>query len=288
MLSLLTLIAFPLLQDPGDKPDRQKPLVPAPEDFKPRDAEPTAPTSTPKVRGGFGNSVQSAPAFGDSTGPRNRSSAAPLPFHTDRPLLRIDGITLSAAELNEMVAYYRTFRSGSDDLLLQDAVNALLPMKTMQAHFADQLPTMRQRIDQAREAVVAGTEFAVVVAEFSQDGEAPTPDGSYTFGREVAVQPFDRVSHSTEVGDLSPPFLTVYGYHFIEMLEYERGAKPAEDRTTMRHVLVMYPELAALDEKGEDIRKWIKKKVKGARIEVLEHGMGNLVPAENRSQVVGG
>lgn len=289
MLSLLTLLAFPLLQDPGDKPDRQKPLVPAPEGFKPRDREPERPPNNTTIGGGsFGNQGQANPAFGGGTGPRSLQSVAPLPFHEDRPLLRIDGVLISAAELNEMVAYYRSFRSGSDDLMLQDAVKALLPLKTMEAHFADQLPAMHRRIEQAREAVVNGTDFAAVVAEFSQDGEAPTPDGSYTFGREVAVQPFDRISHSTPIGELSASFLTVYGYHFLEMLAYERGAKPAEDQASMRHVLVMYPELAAMDEKGEDIRKWIKAKVKHARIEVLERGVENLVPPENRTQIVRG
>ncbi|MHC4824435.1 MAG: peptidylprolyl isomerase [Planctomycetota bacterium] len=288
MISILTLAAFPLLQEPSDKPSRQKPLVPAPEGFQPR-ADDAGKPKGPQVMAGPGVGNPAGPSvFSSGTGPRAESQQAAVPFHGDRPLLRIDGVVISSAELNQMVRYYRTFRSGSDDLLLQDAVKALLPVKTMEAHFADQLPVMHQRIEMAREAVRTGTEFAAVVSEYSQDTEAPTEDGRYTFGREVAVQPFDRISHSTGVDMLSESFLTVYGYHFLEVVGYERGDKPQDDKTTVRHVLVMFPELAARDQKGEEIRPWIKQLVKDAKIEVLEPGLKNLVPPENRSQVLGG
>ena len=58
---------------------------------------------------------------------------------------------------------------------------------------------------------------------------------------------------------LSPPFLTVYGFHLVEVLEYERGQMPADDKSTMRHILIMYPGMIALEKEGKDVRKWIKE-----------------------------
>ena len=142
---------------------------------------------------------------------------------------------------------------------------------------------MKARIDEAFAAVKGGADFARVVQKHSDDQEAPTPDGRYTFGREVAVQPFDMQSHTGRTGELRGPFLTKYGYHFLEVLEYERGEQPADDRTTVRHVLVMYPAMA---EEGVDARELIRQRVASCRIEVLEPALANVVPPALRGNVV--
>lgn len=294
MIPLYLLAALPLFQDPV-KPERLKPLVPAPEGYAPKPEKVTPPpgpqlidrTPAPEAVAPLPTvSNDSRLTFADGPqGARSLTDGRPLPFIDDRPLLRIDGVELTAAELNDLVAYYRTFRSSSDDLMLQQAVAAMLPSKVLEARFADDLPTMWKGCETARELAAGGADFAVIVAAHSADTEAPTPDGRYTFGRERAVQPFDRYAFITPEGKLSPSFLTVYGYHFLQVMAYELADKPADDKTEVRHVLVMYPQLVALEEKGEDVRKWIKARVKEAKIEVLEPGMRNLVPAANRSQI---
>lgn len=291
MITLLALAAFPLFQTP-EKPDRLKPLVPAPENYQPEKAEaPTIPTKPADLGGPFSGPT-TKPAFGEGLtsaeveGPRDLRDGRPLPFSQNRALLRIDGIEIQAEELNELVVYYRSFQTGSDDLMLQAAVKAMLPVKVMEARFQAQLPNMYRNIEEAHEAAVAGEDFASVVARFSGDTEAPTDDARYTFGREVAVQPFDRISHTSAVNAFSAPFLTVYGYHFLQVVDYERGDKPKDDKSTVRHVLIMFPEMVEIEERGEDVRAWIKQQVKAAKIEVLEVGMQNLVPPENRGQIV--
>jgi parvulin-like peptidyl-prolyl isomerase len=117
-----------------------------------------------------------------------------------------------------------------------------------------------------------GADWSSVVAEYSDDGEAENPEGKYVFGRERAVQPFDRLAHTGKVGQIHGPFLTVYGYHFLEILDYQRGETGAEDQTTVRHVLVMYPDLKKRDAAGDDIRGYIKALVASAKIQVLERG----------------
>lgn len=290
MISILALAAFPLFQTP-ENPERLKPLVPAPENYQP----PKAGTSTAKPKPVDLTGPFSAPpselAAEDGTpaateGPRDLRDGRELPFSTDRPLLNIDGVEIYARELNELVEYYRSFQSGSDNMLLQAAVKALLPAKVMEARFQAQLPSMFRNIEEAHEAAVAGEDFASVVARFSGDTEALTDDARYTFGREVAVQPFDRISHSLAVGAFSAPFLTVYGYHFLQVVSYERGDKPKNDKTTMRHVLIMFPEMVDMEKQGGNVRTWIKQQVKDAKIQILEAGMQNLVPPENRGQIV--
>ena len=295
MISLLALAVFSLFQAPV-KPDRLKPLVPAPENYVPKKdgvftpipkATTLRPGSTPNDQVTHLDLAQNELSNLNAGGPRDLRDGRPLPFANDRPLLRIDGVEIHSGELNTLVQYYRSFRSGSDDAMLQAAVKALLPVKVMEAKFKSQLPNMYRNIEEAHEAALAGEEFASVVKRFSQDTEAQTDDGRYTFGRELAVQPFDRICHSTPVNAFSAPFLTVYGYHFLQVLDYQRGDKPKDDQSTMRHVLIMYPEMVQIEKQGKDVRGWIKQQVKAAKIEVLEVGMQNLVPPANRGQIAG-
>jgi hypothetical protein len=299
MISFLALAFCALPQEPIDEPARLKPLIPPPAQTEPqaktptnkppRAQQPKAPQQgTIQAFGGAGQNQAFGPQrVADSgVGPRPMDPNQKPPFDHNRTLLRVDGVDVRASEINELVMYYRSYRPGRSDMQLTEAVKALIPLKVMSAHFKTDLPSMIDQIDDAYAAIVGGEDFKKVAMRYSQDSEAPTDDGRYTFGREVAVQPFDRYSFTSPLNQLSPPFLTVYGFHLVQVLEYERGQMPADDKSTMRHILIMYPGMIALEEEGKDVRKWIKQQVKEAKIEVLEAGMENLVPAANRKQIV--
>lgn len=275
MSLLFALIAFPLAaQTPGEDLRRRTPLLPPPA------TEPAAPPQAGPIR------APAAPPPVADAGVRAAPAGPPPPFAHDRPLLEVDGVRIMAEELNELVLYYRSFRPGPDDLLLMDAVAALLPAKVVQARYGNELGEMRARVNAAASALRDGADFAAVVAEYSDDSEAENPEGRYTFGRERAVQPFDRVAFTAEPGSgPSAPFLTKYGFHILEPLAYERGATPREDLATMRHLLVMYPGLKRIEENGGDVREWIRGQLAGARIRVLAPGLENLVPPEQRAQI---
>lgn len=208
----------------------------------------------------------------DAKQPRSLLSGLKLPYTSNRKLIEVNDNSITTAELNQYFAYYQSFRPGPADLLLRDAVKALLPLKVLADKYSDDLPAMRARMNEALEKVQSGADWAEVVAEYSDDAEAENPEGKYVFGRERAVQPFDRLAHSGKVGQIHGPFLTVYGYHFLEIMDYQRGATGADDETTVRHVLVMYPDLKKRDAAGEDIRTYIKGLVTSAKVKVLERG----------------
>jgi hypothetical protein len=290
-LSLLAL-SF-LLQDPVPR-DRPKPLIPPPAQDKPAvDLERVPTQDTVEVGRNPLSGAQQGNPFAAQPGqaaapapawPRSLKHPEPLPFDADRPVLRVDGVDITTGELNRLVSYYRSFRPGSDALLLNDAVKALLPSKVLAARFAGELEDMEKRILSARQDLDAGGDWPDTVSRHSDDTEAPTEDARYTFGRERAVQPFDLHSFTTAEYQVTEPFLTVYGYHFLQVVGHEAMPLPAEDQVEVRHVLVMYPGLKELETQGQDIRAWIKEQVKAATIEVLEPGLGNLVPPENRAQ----
>lgn len=213
----------------------------------------------------------------DAKQPRGLAAGLKLPYTSNRKLIEVNDASITTAELNQYFAYYHSFRPGPADLLLRDAVKALLPLKVLADKYSDDLPAMRARIDEALAKVKNGADWSNVVAEYSDDAEAENPEGKYVFGRERAVQPFDRLAHTGRVGQIHGPFLTVYGYHFLEIMDYQRGATGGEDKTTVRHVLVMYPDLKKRDAAGEDIRGYIKGLVAAAKINVLERGSAALL-----------
>lgn len=214
----------------------------------------------------------------DPNQPRPNLPRATTPYTSNRPILDVNGVAITSAELNEMVIYYQGFRQNVVDLHLQNAVKALLPLKVMESKYRADLPAMKQRIDAAVSEIKAGTAWVDVVAKYSDDGEAENPEGVYIMGRQRAVQPFDRYSHSGKLNQLVGPFLTVYGYHVLEITKYERGAEAKDDKATVRHILVMYPGLKKMDQDGVEIRPFIKAEVKAAKIKALEAASANLVP----------
>ncbi len=214
----------------------------------------------------------------DPSQPRPTLPRATKPFATVRPLLKVDGVAITSEELNDLVVYYQGFRQNVVDMHLRKAVNALMPRKVLESMYSKDLPAMKQRIELAVAEYKAGAKWADMVAKYSDDAEAENPEGIYTLGRERAVQPFDLYSHTGTKSKLVGPFLTVYGYHVLEILEYNRGVEAKDDEAKVRHILVMYPELKKMDADGKDIRKFIKTKVKEAKVTALEAAATNLVP----------
>ncbi|MCX8228720.1 MAG: peptidylprolyl isomerase [Planctomycetota bacterium] len=203
-------------------------------------------------------------------------------FSQNHIVLKINGLPVYANELENLCHYFQSYRKSPTDLLLRDAVKAIIPSYVLQSILATELPAMREKCEGALQAVQDGMSFTKMVQQYSDDTEAPTPDGRYTFSRGTAVQPFDRISHSGKTNELQGPFLTVYGYHFLQIMEYHQGKEAADDTTDVRHMLAMYPTLIALEEEGEDVRTWIKAKVKEAALEVVDPALQNILPPEFR------
>ena len=232
-----------------------------------------------------GNSRSNPPAATPSRDEPRIIPTRPNPlFLTDRIIADIDGIPVRTSELNQLVAYYQTFRPGSEGVLLRDAFNALVPLKAMQAACSTNLAAMETRCREAMEKLQRKRNFEDIVAHYSDDSEAPTADGRYTFGREVAVQPFDRLAHSGPLNQLHGPFLTKYGYHLLQVVGYKQGEQPKEDKTEVRHVLIMFPALKALPE--DEVRPWIAEKVATCSIRLLEPGFLGMVPPGLRANLV--
>ncbi len=66
-----------------------------------------------------------------------------------------------------------------------------------------------------KEAVAPGADFDALIAQFGEDpGMATNPNG-YVFTYGAMVAPFEEGTKALEIGEISEPVLTNYGYHII-------------------------------------------------------------------------
>ncbi len=91
------------------------------------------------------------------------------------------------------------------------------------------------RIEEIRARIEAGEDFADVAIEVSEDPGSGANGGSLGwFGRGAMVPEFEQAAFSLDVGELSQPVKTDFGYHLIMVDEINTD----EDQVNARHILI--------------------------------------------------
>ena len=207
-------------------------------------------------------------------------------FSTPRILLSVNQQHIHSDEVNDLVKYYRTYREQeSTASLIRRAIATLIPQKLMLTVLASEAKELEEQIASIHTELVNGGDFEQLAMQFSQDSEAPTADGRYTFKREQTVHPFDLYSFTTAVNNYSPAFITKYGYHILQPLHFIDGATPADLKVEVRHILLMYPTMTALEENEQDVREYIEHQRQQAKIVIYDFGLKNMVAHDLRDQV---
>ena len=207
-------------------------------------------------------------------------------FSTPRILLSVNQQHIHSDEVNDLVKYYRTYREQeSTASLIRRAIATLIPQKLMLAVLASEAKELEEQIASIHTELVNGGDFEQLAMQFSQDSEAPTADGRYTFKREQTVHPFDLYSFTTAVNDYSPAFITKYGYHILQPLHFIEGTTPADLKVEVRHILLMYPTMIALEEDEQDVREYIEHQRQQAKIVIYDLGLKNIIAHDLRDQV---
>ncbi|HEX7862692.1 MAG TPA: peptidylprolyl isomerase [Verrucomicrobiae bacterium] len=112
----------------------------------------------------------------------------------------------------------------------------------------------------------AGEDFSKLVLELSDDPESKPKNGELTFSRGRGVVPpqFESAAFSLEVGKISDPVLTVFGYHIIKLLEKIPAGMVPFDKVHERIRLILQRD--AVQKKLPDFLAQIKK---DAGVEIL-------------------
>ena len=94
----------------------------------------------------------------------------------------------------------------------------------------------KKDIDSLYQVVLAGADFTEVASANSDDkGSAMRGGDLGWFGRGMMVQPFEDITFGMQPGEMSEPFATRFGWHFVKLYE-KRGIQPLD---SVRNQLLM-------------------------------------------------
>lgn len=87
---------------------------------------------------------------------------------------------------------------------------------------------VKKQVDSLYQVVLAGADFAEVATANSDDkGSAMRGGDLGWFGRGMMVQPFENITFAMNPGEMSEPFPTRFGWHFVKLYE-KRGIQPLD------------------------------------------------------------
>lgn len=98
-----------------------------------------------------------------------------------------------------------------------------IPEKVRAAHIL--IKTDNRTKEEAREEIeeirqeITETNFAELALKYSEDPGSKSNGGEYTFGKGEMVEEFENTAFSLNVGEISEPVETTYGFHIIKLLE---------------------------------------------------------------------
>lgn len=117
-----------------------------------------------------------------------------------------------------------------------EEVHAAHIMKMMPRGAEQTAMDTKKDIDSLYQVVLAGADFAEVATAHSDDkGSAMRGGDLGWFGRGMMVQPFENITFDMQPGEMSEPFPTRFGWHFVKLYD-KRGIQPLD---SMRQQLLM-------------------------------------------------
>jgi parvulin-like peptidyl-prolyl isomerase len=123
----------------------------------------------------------------------------------------IDSLTahLKPPKQKDIAEFYRKRR---EQFRVPESVNAAHILKSVNEEVSAE--AAKKAIDEAKAELDAGADFAEVAAQRS---DAPAELGWFPRGR--MVPRFDEVAFGLEVGQVSAPFKTTFGFHIVKVLD---------------------------------------------------------------------
>ena len=114
--------------------------------------------------------------------------------------------------------------------------------------------TAKQQLTKIRQQIIAGENFATIATAVSEDPGSATKGGELGWsGPGIFVPEFQRMSDSLEIGELSEPFESPFGWHVLEVMGRRTFDTTAE---TQKRGAVMAIRNAKLEEETE---LWIRR-----------------------------
>lgn len=140
---------------------------------------------------------------------------------------------------NDVRVYFEAIPS--DSLPYIDAEMEIAQIVRKPPVSEEEKKAVRDRLDEYRNKILAGEDFAVYAALYSQDPGSAKKGGELgMFERGSMVPEFEAAAFKLKAGEVSPIIETKYGFHILQLIE-RRG-----DQINVRHILLQ-PQTTDLD-----------------------------------------
>ena len=95
-----------------------------------------------------------------------------------------------------------------------------------------------QRITELRNRALAGEDFSMLAADYSEEPRAEQTKGNLGFFTAMQmVFPFEQAAYLTPVGKISEPVRTQFGYHIVKVLDRQ----PSRGEVEVSHIMIRTP-----------------------------------------------
>jgi len=145
-----------------------------------------------------------------------------------------------------------------EDYFFREEVVKILGMSQK---YGESLPAMKSAIDAVWTRATGGDDFADLAAQYSQDAGSAARGGALGEPQEFheLVFPFNRIAFGLDEGEISEPFLTVFGYHICRVDRIIPAGEGKGKRIEVRNILIRFPSPDARSESetladGADVR----------------------------------
>lgn len=144
--------------------------------------------------------------------------------------LKLQGITINRTEVEN---FYATYKDSMPFIPQEIKLRHLL--LNLEAGETSVNSTVAL-LDSLRDAIYAGTDFAELAIKYSEDPGSKNRGGDLGFTRRgTLVTEFEEAAFILDIGEVSNPVKTAFGYHIIQPLE-KQG-----DKVRARHILINPP-----------------------------------------------
>jgi parvulin-like peptidyl-prolyl isomerase len=138
---------------------------------------------------------------------------------------------VSATEATTETATGDAEVESSDEITASTTVSETAPVEPVVEEPRDEAETLALA-NELRQRILNGEDFAALAAEYSDDPGSGANGGDLGwFGRGAMVAPFEEAAFSLEIGAISEPIRSDFGYHLIEVLE--KDAERPKDEATL-------------------------------------------------------
>jgi PPIC-type PPIASE domain len=196
----------------------------------------------------------------------------------------VNGVPVPEKTVNRFAAFYKDLGVQPEDKAKARAIDdAIVPTAVLYADYRDQqkLADWSRRVREVEARLKAGEDFAAV-AKSASDCTTKQAGGDLgePFRRDQNITPVTESGFRQNVGEVSPPIVTLYGAHFLKITGKIDGSSPERDQRKGAHILVAFDPDAIKDPSA--YREKVQKLKKEAHVESVKDPYKKLIPAMYR------